>query len=79
MSDAVVTVAIPVRNGAAVLDRTLQAVRAQRLDADRAIELLVCDSGSRDGSVGGIAPPLRGRSCLRSRPRRSRTGVRATF
>ena len=51
MSDAVVTVAIPVRNGAAVLDRTLQAVRAQRLDADRAIELLVCDSGSRDGSV----------------------------
>ena len=51
MTDAVVTVAIPVRNGAAVLDRTLEAVRAQRLDGGRAIELIVCDSGSADGSV----------------------------
>lgn len=44
-----VTVAIPVLNGAAVLGRTLGAVRAQRLD--HALELLVCDSGSSDGSV----------------------------
>jgi rhamnosyltransferase len=44
-----VTVAIPVRDGAAVLGETLAAVRAQRLEA--ALELLVCDSGSRDGSV----------------------------
>jgi rhamnosyltransferase len=44
-----VTVAIPVRNGAPLLERTLAAVRAQRLE--REVELLVCDSGSRDGSV----------------------------
>jgi glycosyltransferase involved in cell wall biosynthesis len=44
-----VTVAIPVRDGGAGLARTLAAVRAQRLE--RAVELLVCDSGSRDGSV----------------------------
>jgi glycosyltransferase involved in cell wall biosynthesis len=44
-----VTVAIPVRNGAGVLERTLAAVRAQRLDHEP--ELLVCDSGSSDGSV----------------------------
>jgi rhamnosyltransferase len=43
-----VTVAIPVRNGGAVLAETLAAVRAQRLD--RPIELLVADSGSTDGS-----------------------------
>jgi glycosyltransferase involved in cell wall biosynthesis len=48
LSDTV-TVAIPVRNGAAVLERTLTAVRAQRLE--REVEVLVCDSGSRDGSV----------------------------
>ncbi len=42
------TVAIPVRDGAATLDGVLAAVRAQRLDGE--VELLVCDSGSRDGS-----------------------------
>jgi glycosyltransferase involved in cell wall biosynthesis len=41
-------VAIPVLNGGRALDRTLAAVRAQRLD--RAVELLVADSGSTDGS-----------------------------
>jgi glycosyltransferase involved in cell wall biosynthesis len=45
----VVTVAIPVRDGGPLLDEVLAAVRAQRVDAE--IELLVCDSGSRDGSV----------------------------
>jgi rhamnosyltransferase len=44
-----VTVAIPVRDGGAVLAETLAAVRAQRLG--RPIELLVADSGSRDGSA----------------------------
>lgn len=48
MTDTV-TVAIPARDGAAVLDETLAAVGAQRLEP--ALELLVCDSGSRDGSV----------------------------
>ncbi|HWF34885.1 MAG TPA: glycosyltransferase family A protein, partial [Solirubrobacteraceae bacterium] len=48
---ATVTVAIPVRDGGAVLARTLGAVRAQRLEGDGELELLVCDSGSRDGSV----------------------------
>jgi rhamnosyltransferase len=44
-----VTVAIPVRNGGALLAETLAAVRAQRVD--RPLELLVADSGSTDGSV----------------------------
>jgi glycosyltransferase involved in cell wall biosynthesis len=44
-----VTVAIPVLNGGELLRRTLEAVRAQRLDGE--VELLVCDSGSSDGSV----------------------------
>ena len=43
------TVAIPVRDGGPLLDEVLAAVRAQQLDAQ--IELLVCDSGSRDDSV----------------------------
>lgn len=46
-----VTVAIPVRNGAALLDRTLHAVREQRLADGRELEILVCDSGSEDDSV----------------------------
>ena len=44
-----VTVAIPVRDGGARLAEVLAAVRAQR--TERAVELLVCDSGSTDGSV----------------------------
>ena len=44
-----VTVAIPVRNGGAMLTRTLAAVRAQRVG--RPLELLVADSGSSDGSA----------------------------
>jgi rhamnosyltransferase len=46
-----ISVAIPVRNGADVLDQTLAGVRAQRLDQSASIELVVCDSASRDGSV----------------------------
>jgi glycosyltransferase involved in cell wall biosynthesis len=45
----VVTVAIPVRDGGPLLDEVLAAVRAQEVDAE--VELLVCDSGSRDNSV----------------------------
>lgn len=41
-----VTVAIPVREGGAMLARTLDALARQTV----AHELLVCDSGSRDGS-----------------------------
>jgi GT2 family glycosyltransferase len=44
---AEVTVAIPVRDGGELLARTLTAVSRQTV----AHELLVCDSGSRDGSV----------------------------
>ncbi|HYM57345.1 MAG TPA: glycosyltransferase [Solirubrobacteraceae bacterium] len=44
-----VTVAIPVRNGGPLLAEVLDAVAAQRID--RELELLVCDSGSTDGSV----------------------------
>jgi glycosyltransferase involved in cell wall biosynthesis len=43
-----VTVALPVRDGGPVLGNVLAAVRAQ--DVDRPLELLVIDSGSRDGS-----------------------------
>jgi rhamnosyltransferase len=49
--DSLITVAIPTLNGAGMLERTLSAVRAQQLRAGSEIELLVCDSGSRDGSV----------------------------
>lgn len=47
-----VSVAIPVRDGAAALERTLVAVRSQRLGPTVSVELVVCDSGSRDGSAG---------------------------
>jgi glycosyltransferase involved in cell wall biosynthesis len=46
---AVVTVAIPVLNGARHLDEVLTEVRAQVVD--REVELLVWDSGSTDGSL----------------------------
>ena len=46
-----VSVAIPTLNGAGVLEQTLAAVRAQRLDPPASIELVVCDSGSSDASV----------------------------
>jgi GT2 family glycosyltransferase len=47
MSRRAVTVAIPVRDGGALLARTLTAVGAQTVEH----ELLVCDSGSVDASV----------------------------
>jgi rhamnosyltransferase len=46
---SLVTVAIPVLDGGARLPRVLDAVRRQQVDAE--VELLVCDSGSRDGSL----------------------------
>jgi len=46
---AEVTVAIPVRNGGARLGDVLDAVGAQRTSRD--VALLVCDSGSTDGSL----------------------------
>jgi GT2 family glycosyltransferase len=42
-----VTVAIPVRDGGTLFERTLRALSRQTV----AHELLVCDSGSRDGSL----------------------------
>ncbi len=48
MSDPV-TVAIPVREGGALLGEVLAGVRAQQLD--RPVELVVADSGSVDGSA----------------------------
>jgi len=44
-----VTVAIPVLNGGSILAEVLGAVGAQVID--REIEVLICDSGSTDGSV----------------------------
>jgi rhamnosyltransferase len=46
-----VTVAIPVRNGGSVLERVLEGVRSQRLPDGESAQLVVCDSGSTDGSV----------------------------
>lgn len=43
------TVAIPTRNAGGDFDQTLAAVRAQQLG--REVELLICDSGSRDDTV----------------------------
>lgn len=45
---AAVTVALPVKDGGPLLGEVLDAVAAQRVDRD--VELLVCDSGSADGS-----------------------------
>lgn len=44
------TVAIPARNGGEQLGRTLTAVMGQRITGE--LQVLVCDSGSSDGSVG---------------------------
>jgi O-antigen biosynthesis protein len=46
----VVTVAIPVLNGARYLEEVLSAVRSQKVD--REVELLIVDSGSTDASLG---------------------------
>jgi hypothetical protein len=48
-TDAPVTVAIPVLDGGPRLGDVLRAVAAQRVD--RPVEILVADSGSRDGSA----------------------------
>lgn len=45
------SVVIPVRDGAGMLEQTLAAVRAQKLSPVRSVELLVCDSGSRDNTI----------------------------
>jgi glycosyltransferase involved in cell wall biosynthesis len=47
VSESQISVAIPVRNGGARLARTLAALERQTVEH----ELLVCDSGSTDGSV----------------------------
>lgn len=53
MSRPDVTVAVPVRDGGARLGVVLRAVREQQ--TDRRVELLVCDSGSTDGSIAVAA------------------------
>lgn len=49
ISRTVISVAIPVRNGAEHLPAVLEAVREQRIDGE--IEIVVIDSGSTDGSA----------------------------
>jgi glycosyltransferase involved in cell wall biosynthesis len=51
MAAGVVTVAIPVLNGARYLEEVLTAVRAQELPDGIELEILVIDSGSSDGSL----------------------------
>jgi rhamnosyltransferase len=65
VSEVDVTVAVPVRDGGARLGVVLDAVRAQA--TGRNVELLVCDSGSRDGSIAQAA--ARGARVLTIAPR----------
>jgi rhamnosyltransferase len=51
MPERIVNVAIPTLNGGSLLEQTLNAVRAQHLGPGVELELVVCDSGSQDGSV----------------------------
>ena len=70
---AEVTVAIPVRDGGALLARTLAALARQTVEH----ELLVCDSGSSDG-IGRARRERTARACSRSRRHSSATAARAT-
>ena len=65
-----VTVAIPVLNGGALLDEVLGAVRAPARRGG--VELLVCDSGSTDGSVQVARAPRRRGDRDRARQLRAR-------
>jgi rhamnosyltransferase len=49
VSRRIVTVAIPVLDGGELFMRSLEAISRQRVDAE--VELLIADSGSRDGSL----------------------------
>src|SRR4051795_164517 len=51
MAAGVVTVAVPVLNGARYLEEVLSAVQAQEGLDNRELEILVIDSGSTDGSL----------------------------
>jgi rhamnosyltransferase len=46
-----VSIVIPVKNGGEDLERCLRAISLQRLTDDERVELVVVDSGSRDGSI----------------------------
>jgi GT2 family glycosyltransferase len=80
-----VTVAIPVRDGGELLARTLDALAAQTVEH----ELLVCDSGSTDGSrelardhgarVLRIAPAQFGHGATRNLLLREATGTRVAL
>ncbi|MEA2220484.1 MAG: hypothetical protein QOJ35_3110 [Solirubrobacteraceae bacterium] len=82
-----VTVAVPVRDGGARLERVLDAVLAQQ--TRRRVELLVCDSGSRDGSVAAatargarvltIAPHEFSHGATRNLLAREATGTHVVF
>ncbi len=49
MTMSAITVAIPTRNGGEIFEQVLQALSRQRLESG-SLELLVCDSGSSDGT-----------------------------
>ena len=68
-----VSVAIPVRDGGPRLEHVLRAVAAQRVDAE--LEVVVLDSGSRDGSPERAA--ALGARVERIPPERFSHGVRA--
>ncbi len=82
-----VTLAIPVRDGGTRLRLVFEAVRDQ--DTARTVELLVCDSGSRDGSaevarshgarVLSIAPREFGHGATRNLLAREAAGTHVVF
>lgn len=47
----IISIVIPVKNGGADLERCLRAISEQQLADEERVELVVVDSGSRDGSV----------------------------
>ena len=46
-----ISIVIPVKDGGEALERCLRAISCQQLGREEAVELVVVDSGSRDGSV----------------------------
>lgn len=55
-TEPLVSVIIPVYNGAAVLTRCLESLKAQTYDR---VEILVVDDGSTDNSTACVQPPVR--------------------
>ncbi len=80
-ANRIVSVIIPVLNGASTIESAVRAVLAQRV-AGRTLEILVCDNGSTDGTTDIVSKlpvrllhePRRGPAAARNRALRHATG-----